>query len=165
MIWKKLVINHDLTNYLNQWFHDFTYLPHYIVVPDKLFYWSKPILDQLKKYWKWYSTGQRLSFIASDLGWRKNSVSRLLIVRTGEIKRGGGKWFFLLPLLLDKWTDERNRWTKQKWNFFWSAISLLCILSFPFFSKIKYKKTRELPLKLFCMEFELRKCFFFENLM
>ena len=54
--------------------------PHYIEAPDKIFYWSEPILDLLKLYRKWYSTGRRLSFIASDLVWRQNSVSHLLIV-------------------------------------------------------------------------------------
>ena len=57
-----------------------SHLPHYIEACDKIFYRSKPILDQLKLYWKWYSTGRRLLFIASDVGWCQNSVSRLLLV-------------------------------------------------------------------------------------
>ena len=74
------------------------HLPHYFEGPDKIFYRSKPILDQLKLYRKWYSTGQRLLFIASDLGWRQNSVSHLLIVHPSVCLTANSPPFFLSPV-------------------------------------------------------------------
>ena len=57
-----------------------THLPQHIEVLDKIFCRSKPILDKRKLYWKGNAASRRLLFIASDLGWRQNSVSHLLIV-------------------------------------------------------------------------------------
>ena len=57
-----------------------THLPHYIEVLDKIFCRLKPIFDRQKLYRKQNATVRRLLFIASDLGWCQNSVSRLLLV-------------------------------------------------------------------------------------
>ena len=99
-----------------------THLPHYIKVPAKIFYRWKPILDQLKLYRKWYSTGGRLLFIASDMDWRQNSVSRLLIVCLSvcpsfclsvcqTYRQTDGRTYVRTDRPTDRWTDG---WTDRQ---------------------------------------------------